>query len=242
VVSNLRASRFSPKCTMALDINLFVLVPFSFLLARLSAAGNVFPRACAWEAGRGSRSHERALNRLNGRGIVFVGDSVSRYQYLELAYYVTHGKCPDKLAPEYILSAYAAGFPEATRWISFYNSSTSQLNFKGDVRWSKETCFCARMDLLPGQVVENRAFEYQDIEVRYFQQTGFFVASTDASGFGLLYDCILLYYYIPLYYCILSACARLHARHVVFSEWLRIRVPFCSVCAALTALSSTERI
>lgn len=160
---------------MSSHIRLCLLVVlFSFLLAPLSAAGSgrvLFPHACSREAGTGSRSHERALDRLNGRRIVFVGDSVSRYQYLELAYFAIYGVCPDqKAAPEYILSAYSAGFHEETRWPSFYNSSTSQLNFKGDVRWSKETCFCARTDLAPGKVFENRAFEYQDSEVRCLQE------------------------------------------------------------------------
>ena len=117
---------------------------------------------CADEAGAGSLAHEHFLDRLNGRRIVFVGDSLSRYQYLELAYYAVYGLCPDEHDPEYILSE--ASFN--SDWTRFYHESSQLLTSNNSTFQTTETCFCSRSWLQPGSVNEQRVFQYSDVEVR----------------------------------------------------------------------------
>ena len=53
------------------------------LLQRVCAEGfELLERLCANETGVGTFAHKHVLDRLNGRRIIFVGDSVTRYQVL----------------------------------------------------------------------------------------------------------------------------------------------------------------
>lgn len=124
-------------------------------------AAEVLRHGCAHEQGVGSRAHSNALDRLNGRKLVFVGDSISRYQYLELASYIVTGRCPAQNRTDYILSERSW-----QQWPAFHRGSSDQLNTRSDTFRATETCFCTRERLLPGEVNEQRSFLYSDIEVR----------------------------------------------------------------------------
>jgi hypothetical protein len=115
---------------------------------------------CASEKGPHSIVHEHYLNRLDGKRIVFIGDSITRYQYLELAYYLTRGKCPDPQDEGYILSE-----AKHASWRQFYKASSSALNLDADNFNSRELCLCSRTDLAPGKVMEERTFTYTDVQV-----------------------------------------------------------------------------
>jgi hypothetical protein len=128
-------------------------------------------QVCADEKGPLSSRHNRTLDLLNGRSIMFIGDSTTRYQYLELAYYTIYGQCPDPLSDSYILSesvirerADQVGKSEAQRWATFYRQTTAQLNANLGSRWSREACFCSRMG---GHhpIAETRLFSMEDAEV-----------------------------------------------------------------------------
>jgi hypothetical protein len=142
---------------------------FFFLLSCASTVScfKLLERTCDKETGSGSLAHEHVLDRLNGRKLILIGDSVSRYQYLELAFYVLFGKCPDKDSSNYILSERTYSTDLGTRdWAKFYAETSKQLNVKSTKFSSTETCFCARLSLSPGSVIEQRAFQYTDIQVR----------------------------------------------------------------------------
>jgi hypothetical protein len=119
-------------------------------------------RRCDEETGKHSGSHEEYLNRLNGKRIVFVGDSGSRYQYLELAHYLVYGTCPDAGTMPYMLNEVTY-----TNWNDFYYNTSAMLSVNSGVFRSTETCFCTRYEnrLSPEDSLENRIFTYVDIEV-----------------------------------------------------------------------------
>jgi hypothetical protein len=85
---------------------------------------------------------------------------VSRYQYLALAYYLVAGKCADPTSSEYILFEGSFG-----GWDEFYKKTSELLTVNDNRFRTTETCFCARLDLEPGQLVENRSFRYTDLQV-----------------------------------------------------------------------------
>lgn len=150
-------------------LNLLVLYP--------AVGATLLDVKCANEAGVGSHAHEQTLDRLNGRSVVLLGDSVTRYQYLELAYYIVYGYCPSRetLPGQYILSE--QGWES---WDAFYKASSEQLTARTDKIVTSEHCFCSRAFLWPGRVHEARTFRYNDFEVRQLRDT--FCWRRSASG------------------------------------------------------------
>jgi hypothetical protein len=132
------------------------------LLASGAFANELIKHVCAHETGMGSRAHENAIDRLSDRYLVFIGDSLSRYQYLALAYYLVTGKCADPSSGEYILSERSFD----RNWPRFYKRTSEILTTQNQKFRTTETCFCSRIDLKPGKLVENRSFRYSDIQVR----------------------------------------------------------------------------
>lgn len=92
---------------------------------------------------------------------MFLGDSVQRYQYLELAYYVVYGRCPSRAGKHFILAEV-----RDDNWTKFYQESSEQLNRSDDFYQSTEVCFCTRLALEPGLVHEQRLFQYSDLQAR----------------------------------------------------------------------------
>jgi hypothetical protein len=95
-----------------------------------------------------------------------------RYQYLELAYFLLHGVCPDStMLDEHSYSS----------WKDFYNQTSAILDHSSYRVSSTEVCLCARAEgwpVVPGTVSEDRHFLYLDAEV---------------SCLSLLYRVLLLY-------------------------------------------------
>jgi hypothetical protein len=132
------------------------------LLARAVCATVDLPGSlCKSETGPGSRQHQRALDILGGHVITFIGDSVTRYQYLELAYYLARGVCPADEDEQSVTSEMQWG-----GWHAFYRGSSALLNHETDSGVSSETCFCTRAELAPGRVHELRSFRYDGAQVR----------------------------------------------------------------------------
>lgn len=85
-----------------------------------------------------------------------------RYQYLELAYYLTYGHCPDQESDYgYILSEKLYN-----GWAEFFKNSSEVLNVNHPPMHTREVCLCTRLDLLPRMVSERRHFVYEDMQVR----------------------------------------------------------------------------
>jgi hypothetical protein len=86
-----------------------------------------------------------------------------RYQYLELAYYITHGRCPDPDNPGehgFILNLYT--YPSMDIYLRESPKAVSKDS--GDV-YAKEFAFASRVSLEHGYVKEDRAFMYRDNKV-----------------------------------------------------------------------------
>jgi hypothetical protein len=115
--------------------------------------------ACRSERGPNSYSHEWTLNRLNGKKIMLIGDSVTRYQYLEFAYYVVYGKCPEQDKDYVISEEWYDG------WDDFFTKTSTVLSVDSPPIRTQETCLCAREELIPGRVSETRVFTYVDKQV-----------------------------------------------------------------------------
>jgi hypothetical protein len=147
-------------------------------------ANELVKHVCAHETGTGSRAHENTIDRLSGRHLVFIGDSVSRYQYLALAYYVVTGKCADPNSAEYILSELSF----SGSWETFYKRTSEMLTIENQKFRTTETCFCSRLALRPGKLVENRSFQYTDMQVRsstnpaHLWFSAMFIGSMTQSG------------------------------------------------------------
>ena len=105
-------------------------------------------------------SHDQAMQALNGKRIYFVGDSITRYQYLELAYFAAHKRCPDPTRPFYVLSeAWFNG------WDDFYASVSAHLEVESDTHRTSEISMASRILLRPLFVGEHRTFHYEDAKV-----------------------------------------------------------------------------
>lgn len=112
----------------------------------------------------GSRRHVEWIKKLNGRRIVFLGDSPLRFQYLALGYYLAHGSCPDTQKPEqpgHILSEQSF-----ETWNQFFQQTSAALVARNDAFRTTEVCMCSRMAKEPMQVTEQRTFTYQDVQGR----------------------------------------------------------------------------
>lgn len=105
--------------------------------------------------------------------ILFMGDSLSRFQYLDLAYFLTHGTWND----EHITSNMNANRSSMVtdhkydRWIDFFQHTNSELQ-------PYEQCDCYRKtsgSIVGGEgIIENRYFrdEYKNNTVTYLQKFG----------------------------------------------------------------------
>jgi hypothetical protein len=123
---------------------------------------DIVSHKCNKQSGPHSWHHEEYLKRLDGRRIVFIGDSITRYQYLELAYYIVYGSCPDRTGERgYIISEM-----EFSSWPDFYKKSSDTLTVQNELFLSTELCVCTRLELSPGMTHEIRTFTYIDVEVR----------------------------------------------------------------------------
>ena len=86
---------------------------------------------------------------LRGKSIVFIGDSLTRYQYLNLVYFLATGKWSSPHPRNELDKEHAS-------WQSFYRTTTQ--------RNQNEICDCYRLQLFPhreaglSSLVENRSF------------------------------------------------------------------------------------
>ena len=90
-------------------------------------------------------------------------------QYLELAYYVVHGTCPDEKSRRFLLmeTKFKRYSTETTpHWDVFHRMTSTQLNAQSHSWQSWETCFCNSEE----DRVEYRNFVYnmREEQVRYF--------------------------------------------------------------------------
>lgn len=92
---------------------------------------------------------------LSGRRISFIGDSVTRYQYLNLVHFIAHGRW---------YSDYPSFEQEPlwSSWLDFYQGTTARLTTKDGV--SRERCDCYRN---PNDSLtrENRYFEDSELNL-----------------------------------------------------------------------------
>ena len=103
--------------------------------------------------------HKGVRHCLRNRRIAFVGDSVTRYQYLNLAHFIAHGH-------------WRSGLPaleDETQWDSwagFFNGSSARLT----TETSQESCDCFRPGT-PLLALENRVFTDRDLNlsIAFFQ-------------------------------------------------------------------------
>lgn len=106
-------------------------------------------------------THRKATRCLARKHLLFIGDSVSRYQYLSLVHFLETGLWKH---PKHDVSYQGLW----GKWHDFY-ARTSAL-FRGN-----ERCDCYRSDRLSNSIqnisdlVENRFYEYKDIKVSYIQ-------------------------------------------------------------------------
>jgi len=90
---------------------------------------------------------------LNGKSILFIGDSLTRYQYLNLVYFLASG-------------AWSSPFPhnenekEFASWTQFYITTTQRNKY--------EICDCYRGNSMQS-IVENRYFSIHNINISYIQ-------------------------------------------------------------------------
>ena len=127
--------------------------------------------ACTEEQGFGSERHNRTLDLLNGQRVAMVGDSVTRYEYIELAFYITHGQCPEERKQRGLstIILQTAVFGKAKK--PFFLKSSEVLNTVSAQRQAHETCACiekTRHTDGPATAEEIRDFFYRDAEVGQF--------------------------------------------------------------------------
>lgn len=133
----------------------------SLFLSWITCAGAESILRCLDEFGP-MNSHDEAIQALDGKRIYFVGDSITRYQYLELAYFAAHKRCPDPTQPHYILSeAWFEG------WNDFYANVSTQLEVNTETHRTSELSMATRITLRPLDVCEHRTFHYEDAKVRH---------------------------------------------------------------------------
>lgn len=121
---------------------------------------------CASAAQSGETIEEGAaklldeLSRFDNKHVVFVGDSVSRYQYLNMAYHLTHREAPNF---QFFAGAFLNHLQHQRRepkhnyfdgWTKYYNETNRILQ----TNRSSEVCDCYRLECC-SDTVENRFFE-----------------------------------------------------------------------------------
>ena len=103
----------------------------------------------------------QAQHCLSSQSLLFIGDSLTRYMYLSLIYFLSHGEWPDKLGgvankPSPVVE------PQHASWTDFYRSSLATYG-------GRENCSCFRSN--NGSVTTERRHFYDhivDITVRFF--------------------------------------------------------------------------
>lgn len=95
-----------------------------------------------------------------------------RFQYIELAYYITHGNCVGLEDPGDAGWVLASGDsfeePEGrdhTAFNEFQRKSSKELNVQERGIHSKEQNFGSRVKIAPGYTDEHRIFQYMDEQV-----------------------------------------------------------------------------
>ena len=83
-----------------------------------------------------------ALNTLRNKKIVFIGDSITRYQYLNLVYFLERGHfpqpfCTDEKLPQSVCCQRNVGSSKDITWNSFFQSTNEGLH-------GNEICDCVR--------------------------------------------------------------------------------------------------
>lgn len=121
---------------------------------------------------------------LRGTHLVFMGDSLSRYFYLDLAAFFAHGKWPMHFVSQWPEGRSFLSEKEYNSWSWFYQDSNRQLN-RGT--HAMEVCDCARNDSVGffefiRDMFENRHFRYlpnanlddtvNDVRLSYIQWWG----------------------------------------------------------------------
>ena len=93
-----------------------------------------------------------------------------RFQYLELAYFLIHGRCPVQSDTGYILSTGYGQWPDGG-FQEFYQQSSAILNLETDSFKAKETTLAATVanQLVPLRTSEHRTFLYTDSHVCSYQ-------------------------------------------------------------------------
>jgi len=103
-------------------------------------------------------ANQTAYNRviekhLHGRSILLIGDSLTRYQYLNLVYFLATGQWSSPIP-------HNENEKEFESWSHFYNTTTQ--------RNKHEICDCYRGDSMQ-TIVENRYFAIHNINISYMQ-------------------------------------------------------------------------
>lgn len=121
---------------------------------------------------------------LRGTHLVFMGDSLSRYFYLDLAAFLAHGKWPMHFVSQWSEGRSFLSEKEYNSWSWFYQDSNRQLN-RGS--HAMEVCDCFRNDSVGffefiQDMFENRHFRYMpngnledtvnDVRLSYIQWWG----------------------------------------------------------------------
>lgn len=97
--------------------------------------------------------------------VAFVGGSLSRYQYLEMAWFLARGEHPQRYGDySNVTSNLTAGrsptveqdFRPEGGWEAFYQATNQWLQFTDATSASKELCNCSRPNPLDGRTYENR--------------------------------------------------------------------------------------
>jgi hypothetical protein len=94
----------------------------------------------------------------SGIRLVMIGDSITRYQYLSLAYYLRHGHWFDPKEKPHLVNqnSFMRKAPKGKGWPRFYNATNQML-----APLEKCDCFRARwpnINAVDGNVMENRYF------------------------------------------------------------------------------------
>jgi hypothetical protein len=100
---------------------------------------------------------------LIGRRISFVGDSLTRYQYLNLVHFITHGTWYSSYPP-------FEHEPLWNSWLEFYQGTTARLTTKNGISCEKCDCYRNPSDTLSR---ENRYYENSELNltISYFQHS-----------------------------------------------------------------------
>ena len=118
-----------------------------------------------------SLQHDKVLSGLSGRHVLMIGDSMMRYQYLNLAYYLSSGKWRSQSPPNEEEAQHGS-------WAAFYAMTNARLK--------TEVCDCYRPTVLDfTKYLENRYFIdlSHNFRISYVQQLGSNLFSPHTLGY-----------------------------------------------------------